>query len=98
MNLFGIGLPELIFLFFIALLILGPKDLEKTGNTLGKWLNKLVRSDAWRLLRETGREIKTLPNRLMRETGMDDVAKLTIDDPLKPTPEIKTSIPPSKKQ
>ncbi len=36
MNVFGIGLPELLVIFGVALLIFGPKKLPEIGKTLGK--------------------------------------------------------------
>jgi sec-independent protein translocase protein TatA len=33
---FGIGVPELIFIFLLALLIFGPKKLPEIGRTLGR--------------------------------------------------------------
>ena len=38
MNIFGIGLPELIVIFGLALLIFGPKKLPEIGKSLGKTL------------------------------------------------------------
>jgi Sec-independent protein translocase protein TatA len=93
MNLFGIGLPEILFILFIALLIFGPKDLVKTGRTLGSSLNKLVRSDTWKIIKDTGREIKNLPTRLMRETGMEDIGKDMTGEIKKSVDEIERSIP-----
>ena len=75
MNLFGIGIPEIVFILFLVLLLFGPKDLEKTGRILGKGLNKVVRSDIWRTIQQTGHEIRSLPNRLMRETGLEELQK-----------------------
>ena len=88
MNLFGIGIPEILFILFLALLLFGPKDLEKTGRILGRGLNKVVRSDIWRTIQQTSREIRTLPNRLMRETGLDELQKSAGKDLRGSMPEI----------
>jgi sec-independent protein translocase protein TatB len=71
MEILGIGAPELIFIIIIALIVLGPKDMEKTGKTIGKWLRDTVTSDSWKLFQQTTRELRNLPNRLMREANED---------------------------
>ena len=75
MDIFGIGPTELIFILLIALILLGPKDMEKTGRTIGRFLRDLTRSDSWRAFRDTSREIRNLPNRLMREANLEDLEK-----------------------
>jgi len=36
MNLFGMGLPEIILIMVVALLIFGPKKLPEIGRSFGK--------------------------------------------------------------
>ena len=71
MEILGVGWQELIFIFLIALIVLGPKDMQKAGRTIGRWLNQLVRSDGWKALQQTSRELRKLPTALMREANMD---------------------------
>ncbi len=73
MEFLGIGPLELLFIILIALIILGPKDLEKTGKSIGKGLAKLVKSDTWKTVRQASERVKSLPNELMREAGMEDM-------------------------
>jgi sec-independent protein translocase protein TatB len=75
MDIFGIGPTELVFIILIALIVLGPKDLEKTSRNIGRWLRDLTTSDGWRAFRDTSREIRNLPNRLMREANLEDLEK-----------------------
>lgn len=69
MEILGIGMPELIFIFIIALIVLGPKDMQKAGKTIGKFLRDVVTSDGWKLFQQTSRDLRTLPNKLMREAN-----------------------------
>ena len=78
MEILGIGMPELIFIFIIALLILGPKDMQKAGKTIGKFLRSVVTSDGWKLFQQTSRDLRTLPNRLMREAN-EELGKVNRD-------------------
>ncbi len=71
MEFLGIGAPELVFIIIIALIVLGPKDMQKAGKTIGQWLNKLVRSDGWKVFQQTSREIRNLPTQMMKEANLD---------------------------
>jgi Sec-independent protein translocase protein TatA len=69
MEILGIGTSELVFIVIIALIVLGPKDMQKAGKTIGKFLRDIVTSDGWKMFQDTSRELRTLPNRLMREAN-----------------------------
>lgn len=69
MEILGIGMPELVFIFIIALIVMGPKDMQKAGKIIGKWLRSIVTSDGWKMFQQTSRELRTLPNKLMREAN-----------------------------
>jgi sec-independent protein translocase protein TatB len=71
MEILGIGPSELVFIIIIALIVLGPKDMQKAGRTIGRWLNNLVRSDSWKAFQQTSKEIRSLPTKLMREANME---------------------------
>jgi sec-independent protein translocase protein TatB len=71
MEILGIGASELVFILIIAIIILGPKDMQKAGRTIGRWLNYFVRSDGWKALQRASQEIKRLPTSLMREANLE---------------------------
>lgn len=72
MDILGIGPLELIFILIIALIILGPKDMVKAGKTIGKLLRQVVTSPTWRAITRTSSELRTLPNKLIRDAGLED--------------------------
>ena len=41
---FGLGTAELLIILFIALVILGPKELPKVARTLGRGIRELQRA------------------------------------------------------
>lgn len=71
MEILGIGASELVFIVLIALIVLGPKDMQKAGRTIGRWLNQLMRSDSWKIFQKTSTELRNLPRNLMREANME---------------------------
>src|SRR5512140_2509328 len=89
MEILGIGPTELLFIIIIAIIILGPRDMQKAGKTIGRWLNKLIRSEGWQIFQKTSSEMRNLPTRLMREANLEmqeaekDIRK-AMDMPKKP--------------
>jgi Sec-independent protein translocase protein TatA len=68
MEVLGVGPLELLFIFLIALIILGPTDMVKAGRTLGRLLRKVVTSQTWQEIIR----LRTLPNKLIREAGLEE--------------------------
>jgi sec-independent protein translocase protein TatB len=84
MEILGIGPSELMLIVVLAIIILGPRDMQKAGRTLGRWLRQVVTSDGWKFFQQTSREIQTLPNRLMREAALEELQDMerSIREPL----------------
>jgi Sec-independent protein translocase protein TatA len=46
MNVFGIGVTELLFVLVVALIVLGPERMTQTARTLGKYMREVQRATA----------------------------------------------------
>jgi len=75
MDVLGIGPLELILVLVLALLIFGPEDLVSAGRKMGRFFNKVVKSDTWMAVRSISREMRNLPNKLAREAELDELSK-----------------------
>lgn len=72
MEILGIGPLELLLILAIALIVLGPDDMAKAGRTVGRFLRQIVTSPEWRTIQRASKDIRYLPNRLMREAGLEE--------------------------
>ena len=100
MEIFGIGPQELFFIILIAIIVLGPKDMQKAGKTVGRWLNQFMRSDGWRAFQRASREIRNLPNTWMREANLEELKQMDSEirnsiDPRSARPQASPLQPPS---
>lgn len=75
MDFLGVGPMELLLILIIALIFLGPKDMVKAGKTLGVFLRTIVKSPIWQAIQQTSRDLRYLPNRLIREAGLEEEAE-----------------------
>lgn len=91
MEILGIGPTELIWILIIALIVLGPNDMVKAGKSMGRMLRKVVMSPTWQTVQKTSRELRYLPNRLMREAGIEEAELKKVKE------EIKADLPDLKK-
>jgi sec-independent protein translocase protein TatA len=67
-----LGTQELVFIFILALLLFGPKELPKIGKTIGKAMTEFRRAQT-ELKTTFDREMKNLE----RETGIQELAATT---------------------
>lgn len=75
MDILGIGPLELILILVIALIVLGPNDMVKAGRTVGKFLRQIVTSPTWHAVTKTSSELRNLPNKLIRDAGLEEDLK-----------------------
>ncbi len=76
MEFLGVGPMELAFIILIALVLIGPRDLAKTARSVGRFLNRMYRSEAWKTLNQASQNLRTLPNRLAREAELEDLKEI----------------------
>ena len=69
MELLGIGPLELIFIILLILLVLGPKDMVKTGRSIGQFLRKTIFSPTWV---DIQKKMRNLPGQLIQEAGIEE--------------------------
>lgn len=67
---FDIGMQELIVIFIVALLVLGPKKLPELGKTLGRGLAEL-RKSMQDVKEKMDEEVKDLKDPLKIDTKLD---------------------------
>jgi sec-independent protein translocase protein TatB len=67
MEIFGIGPLELILIFLLALVVLGPNRMIDSAKKGAGWLRKFRQSDAWK----TTKEVMDIPSQVMKETGLE---------------------------
>ena len=75
MEILGIGPLELNFILLIALIVLGPGDMVKTGRTIGRFFKKNCYFLEWHTIQKTSRELHSLYNRFTREAALEDLSK-----------------------
>lgn len=75
MKLFNIGLPELIFVFAIMLIFLGPQGIADNARKLGRSIRKIMSSEAWKTFMGTYKEVKQYPSQLMKELELEEADK-----------------------
>lgn len=63
---FGIDWQELLVIVFVAVLVIGPKDLPRAMRTAGKWIGKI---------RRTSNHFRAGIDAMIREAEMEEMEK-----------------------
>jgi sec-independent protein translocase protein TatB len=95
MEILGIGPLELLLIMLLAIIILGPKDIQKVGKSIGQNLNKLVKSDTWKSMQQASEKVKNLPTELMRDAEIENLKK-ELENVSSETPRILPTPPDEK--
>ena len=97
MEVFGIGPLELLLIFLLALILLGPKDMVNSAKKLANWIRGFRESDLWK----STKEISEMPKKIMKETGLEDelsqmrnMSNRTINDVINEVSQTPTDLKP----
>ena len=75
MQIFNLGLGEILFIALIAVIVLGPERLAASSRKAGRYIRSAVSSPVWREILVTSNELREIPNHLMEESGLRDDLK-----------------------
>lgn len=73
LNILGIGPLEVVVFVVILLLLFGPKDLVGMARNIGRFLNRLVRSENYQVIQQASTELRKLPERLVQEAQLEEL-------------------------
>lgn len=72
MKIFNIGPLELILILVVMFILLGPTGMQNTARQIGKWIRQVIRSPMWGEIMGYSREIRELPTKIVRDTGLEE--------------------------
>lgn len=72
MKIFNIGPLELILILVVMFILLGPSGMQNTARQVGKWIRQVIRSPMWGEIMGYSREIRELPTKIVRDTGLEE--------------------------
>ncbi|HWR64857.1 MAG TPA: hypothetical protein VN364_01925 [Bellilinea sp.] len=75
MEIFGVGILEVLLILVIAIIVLGPEGMIKAAHSVGVFMRKVIKSPIWSQLMDTQRELRDMPTRLVREAGLEEDIK-----------------------
>ena len=92
MEFLGVGPLEFLFITLIVILLFSPKDIAGGAKTFGRTLNRLYKSENYKILQKTSEELRHLPQRLAREANLEETqAQMKPETPPAAT-ELKSAV------
>ena len=88
MKVFNFGISEIILIFILALIIMGPGNMVKTAREIGAFIRKVTKSPYWQEIWATKRELNEIPRILAKEANLD----ATLKDLDRETRELRSSV------
>lgn len=73
LSFLGIGPLELLTLLVLVLILFNPRDIANGAKNVGRFINRVTRSENFKLIQQTSREIQNLPARLAQEAELDEL-------------------------
>ena len=71
MEFFNLGWSEILLIFLLAFIILGPGKIKEFGGELGTFLRKLGKDGLFREVVQTTDEIRNYPRKILNEAMLD---------------------------
>lgn len=75
MNILNIGIPELLLIFVIALIVLGPRNMVSTSRQLSGAIRKFISSNTWKSIINSTQEIRDIQDKIINDTGLPETLK-----------------------
>jgi sec-independent protein translocase protein TatB len=72
MEFLGVGPLEFLLIVVIAVIVLGPQGIVNGAREAGKFVRKITRSPIWKDVMDTSREIRDIPQKIIREAGIEE--------------------------
>lgn len=72
MEILGIGPLEFGLILVLMFVLLGPGGMVRVGQQIGTFLRSIVRSDAWKAVVNSSKEIRQAQDKFMEESGIKD--------------------------
>jgi Sec-independent protein translocase protein TatA len=70
MQIFNVGVLEILFILILAFIVLGPRRTINTARDVGVWVRNLAKSPIWRDIVSASSEIRDLPKKLMDDAEL----------------------------